>query len=266
MILIDRAREIIKNQEANRHGNSRQCFFVTIDNVDYALLVYKCSNINENNNRLQSINDLCEQGLSTPHVVGIDYHDGLAYELQERVHGKTMAYRNADMAKGQDNYLSDFLYTLRILDNAPKDALLRLLRDTRIVHINGYSLDCHPDNYIINKEGYISFIDLDIYKEPKKTPDRFGNYVNILPWILSFVTNCDLKDDSKYFSECFELLRRIGQKWLEVCVEYLSLLDLSFEEVRQTVNKISFNYFMYSNEEKNNMIEEYFRDERIILG
>ena len=265
MLLIDRAREMIKNQEANRHGNSRECFFVTIDGVDYALLVYKCSDREKNNIRLQSINNLCEQGLSTPHAIGIDYHDGMAYELQERVQGKTMAYRNADMAKGEDNYMSDFLYTLRLLDNAPKDALLRLLRDARIMHINGYELDCHPDNYLISKDGYITFIDLDIFNEPKVTPDRFGKYVNLLPWILSYATYGGFKEGCKYFGECYELLRRIGQKWLEVCVEYLSLLDLSFEEVRKVVNTISFNYFMYSTEEKNQMLEEFFRDERVIL-
>ena len=266
MILIDRARDLIKNQEPNRTGNSRKCYFVTIDGKDYALLVYKCINKEDNNIRLQAISDLCEQGLSTPHAIGIDYYDNVAYELQERVHGKTMAYRNVNMAKGEDNYLSDFLYTLRILDEAPKDVFFRLLRDARIMHTNGYSLDCHPDNFIIDKEGNISFIDLDIYGSPKKTPDRFVSYVNILPYIFSFVTYTDLKPNSKYYEESCEILKRLGQKWFEICVEYLSLLDLSFEDVKKTVSMISFNYFMISREEKNQMIEDYFRDERIVLS
>lgn len=266
MLLIDKARELIKNQEANRHGNSRQCYFVTIDGVEYALLVYKCLDEEKNNIRLQAINDLCEQGLSTPHAIGIDYDNGVAYELQERVQGKTMAYRNPGDAKGEDNFWADFLYTLRILDNAPKDVFLRLLRDNRIMYINGYSLDCHPDNYLIDKYGNITLIDLDIYDEPKKRLDNFGLYCNILPYILSFVVYMHLKKDSKYYNECYELLRRIGQKWFEICIEYLSLLDLTFEEVQKCVKGISFNYFLISEVEKIKMIDDYFKDDRIILS
>ncbi len=265
MILIDRAREMIKNQEPNRTGNYKKCYFVTIDGKDYALLVYECNNQEENNIRLQATNDLCEQGLSTPHAIGVDYQDGMAYELQERVHGKTMAHRNSNVPGGYDKYISDFIYTLIILDNATKDVFLRLLRDARIVHTNGYPLDCHPDNYLISKDGSITFLDLDIYREPTSTPDKFGMYVNILPYIISFVTSHELKPEGRYYDDACELLRRIGHKWFEICVEYLSLLDLSFEEVKNIINMIDFDYFMISTEDKNKMIDDYFKDDRIVL-
>lgn len=266
MELIDKARALIKGREFDREGNQRKCYFVNIDGRDYALLVYKCDNKEKNTIRLQATCDLVEQGLTTPHLIGIDYEDGMAYEIQERIMGKTMAYRNPNRAGGEERYITDFIHTLRILDEADKSTFLGLLSDARILYINGYSLDCHPDNFLIDEDGNITFLDIDIFDMPKKREDRFINYVTILPYIISFVVSMHLKKDSKYYEECKRLLNSIGHKWFEVCVEYLSLFDLTFEEVRKAVNFVPFHYFLMDQAEIDHMIYSYFADDRIVLS
>lgn len=265
MELIDRARELIKGKDFDRKGNSRKCYFVTIDGRDYALLIYKCDNKEENTMRLQATCDLCEKGLQTPYLIGIDYEDGMAYEIQERVHGKTVAYRNVEAAGGEEKYMNDFIYTLKILDNADKNALLSLLSDARILYTNGYPIDCHPDNFLIDKDGNITFLDIDIYHMPEKVEDNFFQYVTILPYILSF-SKMYLDRSPKYLEEARPYLNSIGHKWFEVCVEYLSLYDLEFDEVRSVINRIPFHYFLMDQAEIDHMIYSYFSDDRVTLG
>ena len=266
MQLIDKARELIKGQEYDREGNSRKCYFVNIDGRDYALLVYPCDNKEENTVRLQATCDLVEQGLDTPHLIGIDYEDGMAYEIQERVMGKTFAYRTPSRCGGEEIFMTDFIYSLKILDNADKSAFLGLLNDARIYYINGYDLDCHPDNFLIDKEGNFTLIDLDIYDMPKKREDKFYLYCNALPYIISHVVSIFLKEDSKYYDEIRVLLRSIGHKWFEMCVEYLAMYDFEAPEMRQIINRISFNYFLMDQAEIDHMIYSHFSDDRVILG
>ena len=37
MLIIDKARELIKDREYDHRGASRKCYFVTIDGKEYAL-------------------------------------------------------------------------------------------------------------------------------------------------------------------------------------------------------------------------------------
>ena len=256
MLIIDKARQLIKDKHYDRRGNSRNCYFVSIDGKEYALLVYKCDDKKKNDIRLKSTNYLCNQGLVTPSIIGIDYHDGFAYELQEKCNGKTMAFRAYERAGGKEKYLNDFLDTLKILDNADPSVFLELLNNARIIQINGYSLDCNPDNYMIDNNGNIILIDIDIYDEPKMENDNFNNYVNVLPNIFSFVY--DLKKDSEYGAICQPLLKSISYKWLEQCVNYLSSFDFTIEEIINIVSRIDFGYFLINQTEKNNMINNYF--------
>ena len=84
--------------------------------------------------------------------------------------------------------------------------------------------------------------------------------------MISFVTSVFLKEDSKYYDEIRELLRSIGHKWFEICVEYLAMYDFEAPEMRQILNRVSFNYFLMDQAEIDHMIYSHFSDDRIILG
>ena len=258
MLIIDKARELIENKECDCRGNSRKCYYVSIDGREYALLVYKCNNKEKNDLRLNTISYLCNQGLATPGIIGIDYRDGIAYELQEKCNGKVMSYRGFERAGGKENYFDNLLHTLKILDNADPNIFLNLINNTRLLHVNGYLLDCHPDNFMIDNFGNISFIDLDIYHKPKMESDRLYNYVNVLPWIFSFFM---LDSNNKHYKEILSKLKSIGYKWFYQCVNYLSSFNLTNEEIINIVSNISFDYFMIDQTERNNMISSCFNND-----
>ena len=258
MLIIDKARELIKDKEFDCQGNSRLCYYVTIDGKEYALLVYKCNNVERNNLRPSSINYLKNQGLSTPGIVGVDYDGETAYELQEKCNGKPMAFRNANRAGGEDIYFNDFLETLKTLDNADPSTFINLMNGARIVHINGYSLDCHPDNFMLDNDGNITFMDLVIDREPTTKSESIGNYVNVLPWIFSFSVS---KLNSENYDTFLPLLKSIGYKWFYQCINYLSTFDLTPDEINNIISDISFNYFMIDQTEKDNMINNYFSND-----
>ena len=208
---------------------------------------------------METTNYLQNQGVATPGIVGIDYCDGYAYELQEKCDGKLIAFRSIEDVGGEDEYIEDFLKTLNILNNADPSVFLKLMNSTRLLHINGYNLDCHSDNYMIDNNGNIAFIDVDIYHKKETKNDMFINYINVLPNILSFALYAlQSSSNSKYKDACIPLLKSIGYKWLEQCVNYLSAYGFTNEEIIKQVRGISFNYFMIDKTEKDNMITSYF--------
>ena len=270
MEIIDKARELAIGKEYDGKGASKKCYFVTIDGKEYALLIYKCADIEKNNIRLNATKHLYSQGLSTPNIIGIDYEDGIAYELQEKAHGKVFAYRAFKDIGGEDRYLDDTLQTLNILDNASLDVFLKLLNDFRILRTNGYEPDCHSDNFFIDENGNITFVDLDIHHEPSTTENIFQHNVIFLPSILSFPFGLFshgrrmLQSDCIYYQKCHELLKNICYKWLEACVQYLTLFNFSIEEIRRIVSGIYFNYFTLDDAEKEKMLNDFFSDSKII--
>lgn len=145
------------------------------------------------------------------------------------------------------------LISLKTLELSDKSNLMYLLNDAKLYRENGYSLDCHSDNFIIDEEGRISIIDLDITEDPKKREPYYISYVNTLPNIMSFFR---IKPDMPRYDECVESIRNIGSMWLDSCIEFLLQNNLSMEEIKSTVNAITFNYFYINNEEKELMIKK----------
>lgn len=257
MILIEKARHLVEEKERDRNGNSKSCYFVNIDGIDYVLLTYKCNEEDESKvkGRIAQTTRLIGEGFHTPDIFDIYFDEDKAYELQGRAKGKTFAYRNIDQAGGIESYMKDALLSLKVLENSEKSSLLSLLNDSKIFSENGYSLDCHPDNFYIDENGNFTVIDLDISEEKAKEQPYYLGIVRTLPNILSFLR---LSPNTPHYDECVASIRTIAPMWIDACVTFLLENGLSIEDAKKIISSIDFKYLFINDEEKEFMIGKQF--------
>lgn len=255
MILIERARNLIEDKDCDREGNSKKCYFVNLDGNDYVLLIYKCKEEYQKRilSKINGTMHLINQGFHTPDIYDVYFDDDIVYELQGRAKGKAFSYRHIAQAGGPENYVNDLLISLKALEFTDKSNMMSLLNDAKLYRENGYSLDCHSDNFFIDEEGKISMIDLCITEDPKKTDPYYISYVNTLPSIMS---SSRVSPDMPRYDECVASARNIASMWLDTCIEFLLQNNLSIEEIRETINSMGFNYFYINPEEKELMIKK----------
>lgn len=255
MSLIDEAISLINKDEFDRQGNSRKCYFVNISGIEYALLISKFyeHDLKSTLIRYKETANLSEKGMNTPVVVDFKIEDGLLYELQTKVKGKTFAYRDYEQAGGVDNYMQDISESLKILNQAPEEYLLKFLEDVKLYNSNGYSLDCHPDNYYLTPSGEISFIDLDIYDESQEKKIDYPNIINIMPNIFSFFT-LDSKDLD--YEKNVLAIQEFASKWYRVVYKFLLNNGYSHDESIKEMHFISGNYLYLDKDDSLNILSD----------
>lgn len=257
--LLNIARSLINEKEKDRSGNNKSCFFVNISGKDYALLTYECRENEKKGNliRIKETNRLIEQGLHTPTIVDIEFDEDIVYELQEKANGKTLSYRNVEDAKSDEVYANDIFESLEILKTAPKSAFLELINDSKIFDENGHSLDCHSDNFVIDQNGYLTLIDLDLYREGVKRDTNYFSVVNTLPNIFSFFF---IKPGMPHYDDCVTSMQTIAPVWIETTIDFLYQNGFSEEEVKKMVSNIELKYFHIDQGEKDFMMENVFNE------
>ncbi len=261
MRIIEEAIKSIDGKDYDCKGNFKKCYFVNIEGKEYALLVYKCDEERKeiNNLRINETKKLIEQGFLTAPILDLLYDNGNAYELQERVKGNIICgkYIPLENSEDYDSFYLSVLDSLKIIERSSNDKLIDLMNNAALVYSNSYPLDSHGDNYIIDSEGNITFIDIDISTPAKKRDIKIHYCLSVLPNILSTFTYY-VREDSKYYKALKELLASISIKWVDACNTILNYNGYSEEDIKELINGIRYNYFLQSEEEKNEMLNNYF--------
>ena len=261
MDLLRRAINSVDGKSSDTHGSLKECFYVLLDDKEYALLVYKCGSdkIERNNLRISETKKLIAKGLKTPNIIDILYENEYAYELQEKVQGDILIGRSIPFEDNEnfDSYYLSVLKNLQIMEKSPNECLIELLENAALLYSNSYSIDCHADNFIIDNFGNITFIDIDIF-EPLINRDIKKHYcINVLPNILSTMTYY-ISPNNKYYIPLKEILTSLAAKWIEVCNIYLTKYGYTKDEIKEVTSKIQYSYFLQNNDEKNELLNNYY--------